>query len=149
MKCVPVLTSFATKAILLYGSLFEIIIFYAVNREFGTKNFTEMAIYAPGGVNDFGGMIPLFVKNGGNPQNLAGAVVNAKTASFATVFDHHDLSHFLFSEADLIRLINWIFFCFLHQFFKSPPASPDGCKATCRMDYICWMIGDFHDVPSP
>jgi hypothetical protein len=149
MKCVPVLTSFATKATLLYGSLFVIIIFYAVNREFGTKNFTEMAIHAPGGINHFRGMVSLFIENGGNTQNLAGAIGNAKTASLAAVFDHDHLSHFPFTTADLIGLINRIFFCFLHQFLKSPPASSDGCQATCRMDFICWMIGDFHDVPFP
>jgi hypothetical protein len=73
-----------------------------------------MTIYASGGVIDFGGVIAFFVKDGRDPQNLAGTIGNAKTAALAAVFNHNDLSLPFFPGSIFILGIDLVFLCFLH-----------------------------------
>ncbi|OQC73915.1 MAG: hypothetical protein BWX44_01259 [Spirochaetes bacterium ADurb.Bin001] len=79
-----------------------------------------MAAYTAGGVHHFRWMIPFLVESRGEAHHLPGTVGDAKTASLAAVFNHDHLPHFPFSAADLIRLTDWIFFCFLHEYSYFP-----------------------------
>jgi len=65
-------------------------------------------------------MVTFFVKNGGYPQNLPGAVGDTKATAFASIFNDNDLSQLFFSRTGVTLGVYLIFLSFLHLFNTFP-----------------------------